>query len=286
MLMLVTPVTHCPTDTSFATKEFATIKMWSALQRLLLLWTVFALAIPVAVVTASDTASPTHIRSGFTRSLRSPQRLDDLHQTTLKIYPGGEPHELVSSTGANPARVLCLPYDETRHRRRPKALQKWWDQQKKRDAKEAEQGQYARQEWFKSVPKPFWPKQGPRFIVYTCCVDNADVAAKLPAAQDLAGINVLVLAFLVLEGPSAKVQGFFSMSLADRRKYIRSLHDHGIALMLSVFGGDETQQPTTQGYDPVLLGELHGDIARESGFDGLDNDVRAAGLTIRMCVRG
>ncbi|CAO1615243.1 unnamed protein product [Parajaminaea phylloscopi] len=167
----------------------------------------------------------------------------------------------------------CPSYDEDRFRRQPSAMQGWWDQQKKRDAKEADQGSFITKNWYAHRDnQTLWPKKAPRYVVYTCCANDSDVSADLPAADELTGINVLVLAFLGLKAPTAKVQGYFNKSLEDRRKYVESLHDRGIALMMSVFGGDDSEQPTSKGYDPVALGKLHGQIARHGGFDGLDND--------------
>ncbi|CAO1619346.1 unnamed protein product [Sympodiomycopsis kandeliae] len=113
--------------------------------------------------------------------------------------------------------------------------------------------------------------QAPHFVTYLCC--DQDAGPGLPAPDSFRGINVVILSFLEINGPAAKLNDFFKKTPQERRQWIDALHSRGITVLLSSFGGDPSQQAITMKYDPVALGRLHGQVVRESGLDGLDNDI-------------
>ncbi|PWN25158.1 glycoside hydrolase [Jaminaea rosea] len=95
----------------------------------------------------------------------------------------------------------------------------------------------------------------------------------MPSTRELVGMNVLTLAFLTSNTSSFRAQKFFNYSVPERRRIVNLYHSKGISLFLSTFGGDPNEQPVTQNFNPTMLGDLHGEIAYKSGFDGLDNDI-------------
>lgn len=153
----------------------------------------------------------------------------------------------------------CPSYRSDKFKVKPVAAQQWWDKQQKID-----QGKDERK------CDPLVP-QAPRFVSYICC-DN-DQGPGLPPVNQFQGINVIILSFLEINGPGGKLADFYKASYQERHDWIKSLHDRNISVLLSAFGGDPSQQAITMKFDPVALGRLHGEIVRESGLDGLDNDL-------------
>lgn len=172
---------------------------------------------------------------------------------------------------ANNVAAKCPPYDGSKFTRKPLSAQSWWDRQKKLDAK-------ATKKLGDSPLQPRVPK-APRWVNYACCGDK-DGEAPLPTAKELGPINVLNLGFLTIRRPEGDLEKFFQLSVAKRRQYIHSMHLAGISVIMSTFGGDDTP-PVMNHFDPVAIGKLHGEIAKESGFDGIDidwEDIDAANL--------
>lgn len=163
---------------------------------------------------------------------------------------------------ANNAAAKCPPYDPSKFSRKPLSAQSWWDRQKKLDAK-------ASKKLGDSPLQPRFPKP-PRWVNYACCGDK-DGEAPLPTAKELGPINVLNLGFLTIRRPEGDLEKFFQLSVAKRRQYIHSMHLAGISVIMSTFGGDDTP-PVMNHFDPIAIGHLHGEIAKESGFDGIDID--------------
>lgn len=75
------------------------------------------------------------------------------------------------------------------------------------------------------------------------------------------GMNVITLAFLTSNTTSFRAQKWFNYTVEERRRIVDLYHSKGISIFLSTFGGDPEEEPVTKGYDPVALGNLHGEIA-------------------------
>lgn len=227
-------------------------------------------------------------------------------------HTGSDDGKSLVDTGLNksPAGKLgrsCPDWDPKNYTRQPIQLREWWEKLKAKDA--AEGGLVRggipwkpRHDLRKDQPRtqhedsrnqhhfqhfqhtgntrpisrylrPYVPPP-PRFNAYACCVyTDQNITKGLPDPRDLIGMNVLTLAFVTRNSTVGKASYFFNnMTSHERRLIVERYHAAGISLWLSTFGGSEDEVPIGDNYDPRALGELHGEIAYTSGFDGVDND--------------
>lgn len=94
----------------------------------------------------------------------------------------------------------------------------------------------------------------------------------MPTVADLGHFNRLILAFYQANGysDSTNVANWVGMSAADRQAVLDTYHASGIALMLSVFGGEDT--PTTSGVDAASFASTIAAFVKQYSFDGVDID--------------
>jgi len=84
------------------------------------------------------------------------------------------------------------------------------------------------------------------------------------------GYNVLILAFLMVNGPQDQVAQWKSLSDSTRSSIKKSYSDAGITLMLSAFGS--TDAPTSNGANAATVGAAHAAFVTKYGLDGIDVD--------------
>lgn len=202
-----------------------------------------------------------HLRWLSARALSSDCPVSSMHNPFRPAMMGNWTQDGSSSIGVYKAQDACPRSSIRKFRAKPLAAQQWWDRQKRTDRHGGGHGRTC-------DPRPPSP---PRFISYICC--DSDQGPGLPDINGFKGINVIIISFLEINGPGGKLADFFKAPVKQRHEWIKALHERGISVMLSAFGGDASQQAITMKYDPVALGKLHGEIVVEAGFDGLDNDI-------------
>ncbi|OBZ70862.1 hypothetical protein A0H81_09082 [Grifola frondosa] len=109
--------------------------------------------------------------------------------------------------------------------------------------------------------------ESPAFVIYTNSFISADV---LPPVADLQGYNVVVLSFLLLNGPFDQAAAWAALSLSQRASTKSDYANADIRIIVSAFGS--TEEPTTSGVDPVRTANNMAQFVLENSLDGIDVD--------------
>jgi chitinase len=78
------------------------------------------------------------------------------------------------------------------------------------------------------------------------------------------------MSFWLHTGPLDEAKRYADLPATQRAAIKKQYNDAGVKLMISAFGS--TEQPTTQGFDPVKTANDLADFALQVGVDGVDID--------------
>ncbi|KAJ7224293.1 glycoside hydrolase family 18 protein [Mycena pura] len=108
----------------------------------------------------------------------------------------------------------------------------------------------------------------PHFLAYS----DQDTPGTIgpPAVSSIKGFNVFALSFLLAKGPADKVAKWTSLSSAQRHKIKAEYAQAGISLIISAFGS--TEEPTTDGTDPIATANAMAQFVIQYDLDGIDVD--------------
>ncbi|KZT23537.1 glycoside hydrolase family 18 protein [Neolentinus lepideus HHB14362 ss-1] len=108
----------------------------------------------------------------------------------------------------------------------------------------------------------------PHFVMYTDRFVPAHTGP--PTVSEVQGFNVIVLSFLLIQGPYDKAAEWAQLT-PDQRTSIKSQYAAaGIKLLVSAFGS--TDVPTSAGVDPVATAYTMAGWVKQYDLDGIDVD--------------
>ncbi|KAK8849537.1 hypothetical protein IAR55_004871 [Kwoniella newhampshirensis] len=106
----------------------------------------------------------------------------------------------------------------------------------------------------------------PHYVIYA-----DEWLTEMPSVSDLVSYNRFILAFwMTTAGAVDDAQAWAQWDPAYRAQVLEDYHNAGIALMVSAFGS--TDQPTSNGADPVVTARNLAQFVIDYGLDGVDID--------------
>ncbi|WWD20162.1 hypothetical protein CI109_104638 [Kwoniella shandongensis] len=106
----------------------------------------------------------------------------------------------------------------------------------------------------------------PHYVIYA-----DEWLYEMPAVSDLTAYNRFILAFWMTDtGAVDDAQAWAQWDADYRAQVLEDYHEAGIALMVSAFGS--TDQPTSNGADPVETAQNLAQYVKDYGLDGVDID--------------
>ncbi|KAI9058744.1 glycoside hydrolase family 18 protein [Trametes sanguinea] len=117
---------------------------------------------------------------------------------------------------------------------------------------------------------------GPKFVVYTdAAIDSTTV---LPPLEQIAGFNVVNMAFLLTSGPADQVAKWAALPADQRQQLKQQYNSAGVSLVVSAFG--ETEHPTSQ--DPATVANGLAQFVLNNDLDGIDIDYEEFELVVQQ----
>ncbi|KAF9475014.1 glycoside hydrolase [Pholiota conissans] len=108
----------------------------------------------------------------------------------------------------------------------------------------------------------------PRFVIYSDAPVSGETGP--PPISQIKGYNVFALSFLLTAGPFDKALEWTTLSSSQRSTIKAQYAAAGIKLIVSLFGS--TEEPTTEGKDPIVTANTMAAWVKQFDLDGADVD--------------